>query len=88
MVIHENQDAFIKNKQITNNIILAFRAFHSLHTSSSRTNPIVPLNYMSKAFDRVEKDYFKAVLLAMNFPGFFATLIMRYVRTVYYPLSR
>lgn len=57
-IIDESQSAFVSNKLIIDNFIMAFKAFHWLNTGNQRNNEhmVIKLD-MRKAYDRVESKY-------------------------------
>lgn len=67
-LISETQSAFVARRLISDNILLAYEAFHAL-----RTNPMCKAKYMamktdmSKVYGRVEWSFLKALLLKMSF---------------------
>lgn len=59
-IIDLHQSAFILGRAIYDNIILGFECMHWLRHSTLKLD-------MSKAYDRVEWPYLKAILLALSF---------------------
>lgn len=54
-VISENQSAFISNRLITNNILVAFEAFHKFYKTHNTKKDLVGIKLdMAKAYDRIE----------------------------------
>ncbi|KAL4341293.1 hypothetical protein GQ457_08G031750 [Hibiscus cannabinus] len=72
-----------KGRAITDNILVAHKLVHTLHTSVSRSSQgaIFKLD-MEKAFDRVEWPFLKAVMLRLGFAQSWVDLIMRCVSSV------
>lgn len=83
-VIDESQSAFVKDRLITDNIIVAIEAFHWLKTGMgfSHSNAYALKIDMSKVYDRVEWGYLRWILTWLNFPCRLIDLIMQCVSTV------
>lgn len=67
-VISETQSAFLPQRLITNNIIIAYELFHSLKRHTQDHQIFLTLKtYMSKAYDRIEWGYLRLILLKLGF---------------------
>ena len=68
MLITPYQNAFIQGRNITNNILLAHEIFDTLRKKKGRKKGYGALKIdMCKAYDRVNWNFLKVVLLSMNF---------------------
>ncbi|XP_062014434.1 uncharacterized protein LOC133730954 [Rosa rugosa] len=79
-LITENQSAFVSDRQIQDNIIVAHEIFHHLKLSKSGDNYAFGLKLdMNKAYDRIEWNFLQAVLLKMGFADRWVNLVMNCV---------
>ncbi|XP_062005881.1 uncharacterized protein LOC133723064 [Rosa rugosa] len=70
----EHQNAFIPGRQIQDNLILAYEAYHYLKLKNSKSDHELALKLdMNKAYDRVEWDFLEAPLLKFGFDSKWAT---------------
>uniref|UniRef100_A0A803QGM3 Reverse transcriptase domain-containing protein n=1 Tax=Cannabis sativa TaxID=3483 RepID=A0A803QGM3_CANSA len=87
-IISINQSAFLKGRQITDNILLANEIIHAIHSRRSRKVGWAAIKLdMEKAFDRVEWPFLNRLLAHVGFPSSFSSLIMRCLSTVQFRLS-
>ena len=81
------QNAFIKGRNISDNILIAHEIMDILRKKKGRKNSFGALKIdMKKAYDRVRWNFLKAVLIAMNFDHKWIKWIMECVSTVQYTL--
>uniref|UniRef100_A0A803NYG4 Reverse transcriptase domain-containing protein n=1 Tax=Cannabis sativa TaxID=3483 RepID=A0A803NYG4_CANSA len=85
-VISETQSAFIPGRLISDNIMVAFEVMHYLKRKRRGKRVHGHLSDMSKAYDRVEWDYLRAVMLRMGFAERWVNLVMECVTTVTYTI--
>jgi hypothetical protein len=84
-IVSPNQSAFTPGRHITDNIIVAFEAFHSIVNRLKGKQGFMALKLdMSKAYDRVEWDFLEAIMRKIGFSEKWVQLIMTCVRTVIY----
>ncbi|CAA0841330.1 Uncharacterized mitochondrial protein AtMg01250, partial [Striga hermonthica] len=75
--ISDNQAAFIPERQLLDNVVIAQEAIHYLNRHRSGTNYFMAIKLdMKKAFDRIEWACIKSVMLKMGFHLKFVTWIM------------
>ncbi|KAL0013801.1 hypothetical protein SO802_000870 [Lithocarpus litseifolius] len=67
-IVSEAQSAFIADRLITDNILIAFESLHYMKTQSSGREGFMALKLdMSKAYDRVEWRFLENIMVKMGF---------------------
>ena len=85
LVIAENQSAFIADRLITDNVLVAFELMHYLNHKSEGKDSFMSVKLdISKAFDRVEWGFIKRVMEKLGFNSKWVSLIMQCISTVSY----
>ena len=84
-IIFENQSAFTPDRLITDNVLVAFEFMHYLNHESEGKESYMSIKLdMSKAFDRVEWNFIKVVMVKLGFMDTWIDLIMNCVFSVSY----
>ena len=84
-IISQNQIAFILGRLITNNVLVAFEAMHTMDGRMKGREGYMTLKLdMSKAYDRVECDYLEVAMRKLGFADGWILLMMTCIRTVSY----
>ncbi|XP_010666711.1 uncharacterized protein LOC104883845 [Beta vulgaris subsp. vulgaris] len=85
VIVTENQSAFVPERMITDNSLIALELFHTMkQRNNSRTGIMAMKLDMSKAYDRVEWGFLRRLLLTMGFDGRWVNLVMKCVTNVSY----
>lgn len=84
LIISGNQSAFIKGRLITDNILIAYESLHAMRHLKSKRGLIAVKFDMSKAYDRLEWDFIRCVLLRMGFASQWVDFIMACVTMASY----
>ncbi|XP_043812710.1 uncharacterized protein LOC110614869 [Manihot esculenta] len=84
-IVPENQSAFISGRSIQDNIILAFEAMHGFNMFHRKKVLSGALKMdISKAYDRLEWDFIRDMLIRMGFEQRWVTLVFSCISTVRY----
>ncbi|CAN1253995.1 Transposon TX1 uncharacterized 149 kDa protein [Linum perenne] len=87
-IIGSHQTGFVKNRRITDNVIIAHEVMHYLKNKRSGKSGFMALKLdMEKAYDRVEWDFLFQALSQLGFHPHFVKLIQECVTTVSYTVS-
>ncbi|XP_050217445.1 uncharacterized protein LOC126668286 [Mercurialis annua] len=85
-LISENQSAFISNRSIAFNIMLAHEIVRNYHSNKGLSRCLLNI-YLKKTYDSVSWDFHEEILLNLNFPDITISLIMNYVKTLKYSIN-
>ena len=86
-LISESQSAFIADKLITDNVLIAFESLHHMKTNCTGRTGFMALKLdMSKAYDRVEWSFLENFLLKIGFQESWVAMIMECITTVMYSI--
>lgn len=84
-IISQYQNAFILDKLISDNIILAYEALHTMTTRQKGKKGSMALKLdMAKAYDRLEWKFLEGMLRKMGFKDKWISLLMTCVIAVKY----
>ncbi|KAL9670606.1 hypothetical protein QQ045_008160 [Rhodiola kirilowii] len=86
-IISQNQSAFINGRLITDNILIAHEVSHSIKCKSGQKTGFVSLKLdMSKAYDRIEWEFLRRMMLMLGFAEEWVKKVMLCVETVSYKI--
>ena len=86
-IISESQSAFVRNKHISNDILIAYKFIHALRCQiSSNEGYLVMMLDMSKAYDRVEWPFLLNIMYRMSFSQRWTNMIHKCISTVLYSI--
>ncbi|WZZ00338.1 hypothetical protein YC2023_072666 [Brassica napus] len=84
-IMSPTQFAFVEERLITDNILIAHEMIHALRTNEKFSKDFMAIKSdMSKAYDRVEWGYLRVLLRAMGFDEVWIQRVMLCVSTVTY----
>ncbi|XP_038718208.1 uncharacterized protein LOC120011213 [Tripterygium wilfordii] len=89
LILHKcvrgNQSAFIRDRLITDNVIVAYEALHSMSLlARSRTSYMAVKLDMSKAYDRVDWHFVQEIMVRLGFSDEWQKWIMQCISSVTY----
>jgi len=87
LIVSPTQAAFVSDRMISNNVLIAHEAIHSLksHPAFSTSSMVVKID-MSKAYDRVEWSFLREMLQLLGFNNLWISWIMGCVTSVTYSI--
>ncbi|XP_050211503.1 uncharacterized protein LOC126661686 [Mercurialis annua] len=86
-ILSSTQNAFTKGRAISDNILIVHEVMHYLKTKASGKNHFMALRLdVSKAYDRLEWGYIKAMLIKWGFCHHWVSWIMECISTVSFPI--
>ncbi|KAK1644767.1 hypothetical protein QYE76_062572 [Lolium multiflorum] len=82
-IIAETQSAFVPERMITDNAIIAFECFHAIHNGNKSSGSFCAYKLdLTKAYDRVDWKFLEEALRTMGFAEQWIKWIMTCVKTV------
>ncbi|XP_078151441.1 uncharacterized protein LOC144546765 [Carex rostrata] len=82
--VSPSQSAFVPGREISENVILLREVLHSFRSNSYKGEDFCLKLDLSKAFDRMNWDYMRDVLLLYGWPALFTNWVMTCVRSAEY----
>ena len=83
---HEDENAFVQGRNITDNILLAHEIFDILRKKGRKKGSGALKIDMCKAYDGVNWNFHKTVLISMNFSNKWVNWVMQCVTSVQFSL--
>lgn len=85
LVVSDTQSAFIPGRLFSDNIMVSYEVMHYLKQKKIGKDGYLALKLdMNKAYDRIEWDFMKLILLRMGFSNWWVSLVLKCVTTVSY----
>lgn len=82
-IVNEAQNAFLPDRLIIDNVLLAVEAFNYIKKKKHGNNGFVGIKLdISKAYDSLEWDFIESTLTTMGFPTSMVSTIMKCIRSV------
>jgi hypothetical protein len=86
-IISQHQSAFVPSKLISDNILVAYEALHTMATWMKRRKGFMAIKLdMSKAYDRVEWTFLEASMCRLGFGNSWISLIITCISIVSYSI--
>ena len=86
-VISDNQSAFVPGRQITDNTFVAFEILHRMRNKRTRKKGLMDVKLdISKAYDRVEWNFLRQMMIRLGFDERWVELALEIVRTTTYSI--
>jgi hypothetical protein len=84
-IISPSQSAFVPSRLSTDNVLLSFELLHYLKSKKKGLEGLVALKLdMSKAYDRIEWDFLRKMMIQLGFQERWVRLIMKCVTSISY----
>jgi hypothetical protein len=83
-LISDSQSAFIPGRLISDNALIAFECFHAIQTNKRPEDFCAYKLDLTKAYERVDWQYLKTILLKFGFDPKFVGWIMSCISSVHY----
>ncbi|XP_050238227.1 uncharacterized protein LOC126687715 [Mercurialis annua] len=85
-IVAPNQSAFVPNRSIAYNIMLAHELVKNYHTNKEYPRCLLKID-LKKAYDSISWDFIEEILISLNFPDKFIALIMSCIKTPSYYIA-